>query len=305
MTQTVGIIGLGAVGSTIAYTLVTSNTCRRFVFYDLNISKAEGIAFDLIDTNHNVSVQVCDLENDAWTDLDIIVVAAGVKRSLNGSRLDLLDDNKRILESIFGVLKHSISYFTKVILVSNPVDIVTSITQKILSNAVPEKHIFGTGTLLDTYRLQSQLARQFYVKPSCIHVHVMGEHGDSQFVAWSQSHLGGTCLKDILSDSERLALEELVRSRAKSIIDRKGATTYGISTVVNDLVRAILTDERIIVPVSTYHPEPYRVCLSTLAVIGGDGIQSLLPLQLNSEEEYKCIQSAARLSTLLRKHDIM
>lgn len=293
----IGIIGCGSVGASIAFTLTLSNICSTLLLYDVNKMKAVGEAADLEDTN-KAKVHVVDTLEEMQI-ADVIIITAGVKRTHLKSRLDMLAENKAIFDDIANRL-YSVSPSCIFIVVSNPVDIMTRILQKALERRIHQNQIIGTGTLLDSHRLRLILAEKLDMSPQSIDAFVMGEHGDSQFVPWSLCRIGGVPLTKSFNNSEQQQrIEEEVRKRAYKIITHKGATYYGIATVVAHLCSAVLCNEKAVLPVSTYH-EDHDVCLSTMSIIGKQGVLKQMNIELNEIEKSKFLNSVTTLQTAMR-----
>ncbi len=291
--QKIAIIGAGAVGSTVAYTLVVKNLGSEILLVDINAEKVKGEVLDIGDGlsfSELEDVKVGSYKNTA--DADIIILTAGVAQKPGETRLDLVAKNKSIISSIFkeiGQIKSS----TIIVVVSNPVDIITYLAQEI--SGLPKGQVFGTGTGLDTARLHLNLAERFKTDSNQVEGFALGEHGDSEFIAWSTVSIGGKSVKDMLSEEERKNVEESVKKEAYEIINRKGATYYGIAMVVADIVEAILFNQNKIMPAS-HRLEDWNgvsgVCLGSPAIIGNTGVVKSWPVELNVEEKEKLKKSA-------------
>lgn len=291
--QKIAVIGAGAVGSTVAYTLMVKNLVSEIILVDINKEKAEGEVLDISD-----GVSFSETENvkmGSYKDVagaDIIILTAGVAQKPGETRLDLVAKNKNIAASIFkeiGPIKQS----AIVVVVSNPVDIITYLVQEI--SGLPKEQVFGTGMALDSARLRSNLAKYFNIESEQVEGFTIGEHGDSEFVAWSIVSIGGKMVKDMLSQEQMNNFEETVKKEAYEIINRKGATYYGIAMVVADVVEAILFNQNKIIPVS-YRLDNWNgvsnVCLGAPAVIGNLGVVKPWQIELNSAEKEKLQKSA-------------
>ncbi len=289
----IAIVGAGAVGSTVAYTLMIKNLASEIVLIDINTEKAKGEVMDMSDGLSFSETQEVKIGNyKDVADADIIILTAGVAQKPGETRLDLVAKNKSIVTSIFkeiGQIKSS----TIIVVVSNPVDIITYLVQEI-SN-LPKNQVFGTGMGLDSARLRSNLAKRFNIESEQVGGFVLGEHGDSEFVAWSTVSIGGKMVKDMLKEEEMNSIEETIKKEAYEIINRKGATYYGIAMVVADVVEAISFNQNKIIPVSSRLNNWNGVddiCLGTPAVIGNTGVVKLWPIELNSIEKEKLQKSA-------------
>lgn len=304
-TSKVGVIGAGNVGAAVANALVLLRKCVTVVLFDRTLSKAEGQAWD-IDDAIPLLWEMDVLPSNRYEDLadsDIIVITVGAPQKQGETRLDLLGKNADIIRSTIKELDR-VAPNAIVIIVSNPVDVLTRIA--IATSSRAENLIIGSGTVLDTARLRSQLGKQLHVNNKDIHVYVIGEHGDSEFTAWSSAFIGaipldefpmpeGTLLEQIKQD-----YTEFTRKRGYAIGERKGNTSYGVSTVVAQLVDAILRDEKEIFTVSVRADSGYQVgdevVLGLPSIIGQQGIERKLLLPRNAEEQCLLEKSAATLN---------
>ena len=221
MTRKVAIIGAGSVGSTAAYACLLRRVASTLIMVDSNVDRAVSEVSDLVDAAYlsKTIVKVGDLK-EAGT-CDIIVITAGAKQKPGETRLDLIDRNRQILNSV--ILGMDINPKAILLLVANPVDVLTTIAQQI-SN-LPKNQIIGSGTFLDTCRLRYELANILSLSPTCIHASVLGEHGDSQFIAWSCAHVAGIPLLDFkeIKSLDKKQLGSKVAKKAYSIIASKGS----------------------------------------------------------------------------------
>ena len=277
------IIGCGNVGMSYAYSLINQKcNVDELVLIDKNIEKAKGEAMDL---NHSIpySPNVINIKAGDYSDCanaDIVMLSAGANQEVGETRLDLIHKNDIIFKSIIElVMKNG---FNGIFLVAtNPVDAMSYITYK-YSGLNPNK-IIGTGTSLDTARLRYMLSRKFDINPKNVHAYVMGEHGDSEFVAWSTSLIGTISINNKLTKEEKLEISTQVRDSAYEIIKKKGNTSYGIGTCLVRITNAILNDENAIITVSTYDEE--ELYISIPCVISREGIREKLDINLSNEEE--------------------
>ncbi|MEH2012345.1 L-lactate dehydrogenase [Nostoc sp.] len=304
-TSKVGIIGAGNVGADVANALVLLRKCVTVVLFDRTLSKAEGQAWDIGDSIPLLQEMEIIPSNqyEDLADSDIIVVTVGVQQKQGQTRLDTLNDNAEIMRSTMKELDR-VAPNSIVLIVSNPVDILTRIA--IASSTRAENLIFGSGTVLDTARLRYQLGKRLNVALQDVHVYVIGEHGDSEFVVWSNAFIGGIPLTEFpIPQGEKLEqiqqeCTELTRKRAYSISERKGNTSYGISTVVCQLVDSILQDEKQIFPVSVRADSNYGVdsdiVLGLPCIISSIGIERQLVLPRNADEQRLLEESATKLN---------
>lgn len=296
------LIGTGMVGMSYAYAILNQNLCDELVLIDINKKKAEGEAMDL---NHGVAFSGGNMEIYAGEysdcrDADLIVLTAGLPQKERQSRLDLLKENRKIFESIL----HSVlqSGFCGIFLVAtNPVDIMTRIVYEI-SGFSPEK-VIGTGTALDTARLRYLLGEKFMIDPRNMHAYVMGEHGDSEFVPWSQAMMATKPIFDLCGETkgchfqELLELEE-VRMAAYKIIEAKKATYYGIGMAMARITKAIFGNEYSVLTVSAYLQGEYGesgIYIGIPCVVNRMGIQRIVELPLGGEEKQRLHSSCEML----------
>jgi L-lactate dehydrogenase len=296
----IAVVGAGAVGSTVAYTLMVKGLVSEIVLIDINEQKVQGEVLDIGDGLSFSKTQTIKIGNykDA-ADADIIILTAGVAQKPGETRLDLVAKNKSIITSIFKEIGQ-IKSTSIIVVVSNPVDIIAYLVQEI--SGLPHNQVFGTGMGLDTTRLRANLAKHFNIENEQIEGFVIGEHGDSEFVAWSTVSVGGKMIKDMLSPEEMNNIEENVKKESYEIIKKKGATYYGIAMVVADIVEALLFDQHKIIPIS-YRLDNWNgvsyVCIGAPAVIGGAGVIGAWKIELTPTEKEKFQKSAAIIKQYL------
>lgn len=290
MKNKVVLIGCGNVGMSYAYALLNQHTyVDELVLIDINKERIEGEAMDL---NHclayspsKVKVRVGDYSD--CRDARIVVIAAGSNQEVGETRMDLITKNSRIFKSIVTLTMEN--GFDGIFLVAtNPLDVMTYLTLK-YSN-LPPNRIIGSGTTLDTARLRYLISEKVHISPKDIEAYVIGEHGDSEFVSWSNASIALTNIDTFLTKEEQEKMETEVRNSAYEIIKRKGATYYGIGMCLVKITSAILEDQNIILPVSSYDKEN-DVCISTPAVVNKDGVKEKIYIPLNEEETEKLIDS--------------
>lgn len=294
------IVGTGMVGMSYAYSLLNQSICDELVLIDVNKERAVGEAMDL---NHglafaNSSMTIYAGEYGDCRDADIVVISAGVAQKPGETRLDLLKRNGAVFRSIIEPV--TASGFNGIFLVAtNPVDIMTRITC-VLSGFNPRR-VLGSGTALDTARLRYLLGDYLKADPRNVHAYVMGEHGDTEFVPWSQALLATRPILDLLESEgkeeykSRLdGIEEEVRTAAYKIIEAKKATYYGIGMALTRITKAILGDEHSVLTVSAMLRGEYGqrdVYTGVPCIINQNGVQRILPLSLTEEELEKLEQS--------------
>ena len=253
----VAIVGCGLVGSTTAFSLITQGICDEVIMIDINKERAYGEMLDLQDSieylNRNVKVRTGDYSDCG--DVDIIVITAGAPPKQGQSRLDTLEMSAKICKSIVEPIMES-GFDGIFIAISNPVDIIAHYIYKL--SGLPKNQVIGTGTAIDSARLQDYIAQLAKVDPRSVNAYSMGEHGDSQMVPWSAVMVAGKPFYDIIRDNPDLVgdvdLDNLVVKTAQEgweILNRKGTTYYGVATTAVGVIKAILHDENRIIPVST------------------------------------------------------
>jgi len=305
----IGIIGCGHVGATIAYTIMESEIFNEMVLIDVNDSKARGEAMDLGHCLPFLSpMHIYSDTYSALSDASIVVIAAGVNQKEGESRLDLLSKNvsifKNIVERITEVNRECI-----ILVVTNPVDILTYVTLK-LSGFDPSR-VIGSGTVLDTARLKYLVGRKLGVDARNVHSFIIGEHGDSELAVWSSANVSGIDLREYCEISEHATgitelygMFDYVKNSAYDIIRDKGATYYAIAQSTKKIIKAIISDENAILPVSTLvegHYDLHDICLSVPAVIGRDGVREVLDIPLNADEERRLKMSAETIAENIDK----
>lgn len=302
MNNKVVLIGCGNVGMAYAYALVNQKVyVDELVLIDINKDKAIGEAMDL---NHcqayspsRIKITVGDY--DDCKNAKIVVIAAGANSGPGESRMDLIYKNSKIFKTIVSdVMK---SGFNGIFIVAtNPLDIMTYLTLKY--SGLPKNKVIGSGTTLDTARLRFILSEKTGVCPKNIEAYVIGEHGDSEFVPWSNVNIAYRKISDILSDNELVEIEDEVRNSAYEIIERKGATAYGIGMCLVRITNAIIEDKNIILPVSSWDEEN-EICISTPAIVNKRGVKEKIFIPLNYIESKKIINSIKIIKDAISKVD--
>ena len=308
----ISVIGAGFVGATIANDLMIQGVASEIVLVDVNKQKAFGEALDIYQGAPFCSPAVVrpgeysDVENS-----DIVIITCGVARKPGMSRLDLAQVNVGILKD---VAKNVTPYAPNAIyiIVSNPVDVLTYVFHKV--SGIPEKQIIGSGTILDTSRLQSELARRFCISPKNVHAHIYGEHGDSAFVPWSLVTIANNNINNFLAgspDKDRIEwndnydeVEEFVKKSGGTVIANKGATYFAVAMSVCHICKCIFNDAGTALSVSTLMHGEYGVedvCLSTLAIVDRDGVRGKILNPLTEEEVAKLQKSADNLKAVINQ----
>jgi L-lactate dehydrogenase len=294
------------VGSTAAYALVMSGVGREIVLVDLNRARAEAEANDLhhaVPFANPLTVVAGDYPDLAGA--QVVVIAGGVAQKPGETRLQLLQRNAEVFRQIVpSVLRHAPD--AVLLVVTNPVDVMTHLAAHFAAEfAVPPTRVIGSGTTLDTARFRALLGRHFGVDPHHVHAYVLGEHGDSEVLAWSQATIAGLSLDEFskvhgkpLADAERKQIDENVRRAAYHIIAGKGATYYGIGSAVARIVDVLLHDQRAILTIcARIHgiPDCEGVTLALPHLVGGQGALATIPLPLDASEREGLRRSAAIL----------
>ncbi|QDS68908.1 hypothetical protein FKW77_008063 [Venturia effusa] len=306
LTSHIAILGAGSVGSAIAYALILNPIAGDILLVDPQEEMRDAQVKDLSDATFHGSTE-CRIRAGTHKEAgqcDIVVITAGAKQKKGESRTDLIGRNQKILKSAINDMK-PFKEDAVLLLVANPVDILTFFAQKY--SGLPRTQVLGTGTFLDSSRLRGFLAKEADVSASSIDAFVLGEHGESQFVAWSIATIAGVPISTALPDNKlnRQAIADATRDKAASIIDTKGATNYGIGAVTSSICKSILHDHRNIRPVSHF-VESLNVCISVLTVLGRKGIVRNLPVHLSEEEQEKLQKSAKSLRNIIddaEKHE--
>lgn len=294
----IAIIGAGFVGSTTAYALLLKSIAAEIILVDVNEVRCRGEILDLSDAlsfDGTSKIRLGNAQDAAQA--DIIVIAAGKPQEPNEDRRKLLQANKPTFDAIFTTIK-PINPQAIIIIVTNPLDLMTYYAQSLAG--LPRNQIFGSGTFLDTLRLHSIIAEKTGVASSSVDAYILGEHGDSQFAAWSSAQIAGIPIADYpdIQPKDLDAMAESVKNKAYEIIACKGSTYFGIATSVARMCEAIIFDQKLVMPLSVYN-EKYDMCISLPAILGENGIEKILPIPLDNDEQKKLIDSAQQLRKLL------
>lgn len=306
----IGVVGTGLVGSTAAYALVTRGVGRELVLVDRNTDRARAEADDIshaVPFEHPLAVRAGD-----YADLRgsrVVILSAGVGQRPGETRLELLARNAAVFaEVVPQVVRHAVE--AVIVVATNPVDVMTHLAAHyaVQSGAAPGR-VLGSGTTLDTARFRSLLGGHCGVDPHHVHAYVVGEHGDSEVLTWSQAMVGGTPIEDFaaaqkrpLTEEVRAQIDQQVRRAAYSIIQGKGATYYGIGSALARIVDVILHDQRAIwtvcSPMSEIQGVP-GVTLSLPQLVGGAGVIGTLPLPLDATEQEQLRASAKTIRSAI------
>ena len=304
--QKVVLVGDGAVGSSYAFAMAQQGIAEEFAIVDIIKKRTEGDALDLEDaTAFTAPKSIYSADYDTCKDADLVVITAGAPQKPGETRLQLVDKNLKIIKSVVEPIVKS--GFDGIFLVAaNPVDILTYAVQKF--SGFPKNKVVGSGTSLDSARLRVALAKKFHVDPRDVSANIMAEHGDSEFAAYSSATIGGKPLLDMakeqgVSEDELLKIEDEVRNKAYEIINRKGATFYGVATALMRISRAILRDENSVLPVGAPLNGEYGlqdIYIGTPAVVNASGISRVVEVPLNDREKKAMAASAAELAKVAK-----
>lgn len=309
------IVGVGSVGATIAYTLTHKSIASEIVLIDINKEKVAGEVMDIKQgTCFRSPISVTGGEYEDAAGSDIVIITSGMARKPGQTRLELTQTNVNIIKSITPNLVKAAPNALYII-VSNPVDILTYVFTKI--SGLPEKQILGSGTMLDTARLRCGLSEHFNIAQNNIHAYVFGEHGDTSFVPWTGAYISGLSVdeyyKYLLSQGtdieplDKEKMEEYVRKSGGQIIANKGATFYAVATAVVKLCELITASSDSVTTVSSMMHGEYGiedVCISTLTVIGPNGVKGKAPLRMNESEVMKLRASADALKAIIAQLEL-
>ena len=311
MKKKVTIIGAGAVGATTAFALLTRGAATEVVLIDINTEKALGEAMDI--KQATPFIDNCDIYAGSYEDAvgsDVVVITSGIGRKPGQTRLELVQTNVGIIKSIAADI---VRYAPNAIyvLVANPVDVLTYAFQKF--TGLPKNQVFGTGTVLDTIRLRTRLAEIYNVNKQQVHANVLGEHGDTSFVAWSSATIAGVPLTEyrdavvtpsiIHTEYTHDEIENYVRKSGGKIISRKGCTVYGIGMTSTHIIKTLSGDSETALTVSSLHEGEYGikdVCLSSLSLVDNNGVRSIIEQKLSDDELAKMHASAKALSEVIK-----
>ena len=308
----ISIIGAGFVGSTTAFALMTGGLASEIVIVDINKDKAEGEAMDL---SHGASfvrpIEITSGEYADTKDSDIVIITAGIGQKPGETRLDCITKNLKVFKSIVPeVVKYSPNSI--LLVVSNPVDILTYITYKL--SGFPSHRVIGSGTVLDTSRFKYLLSQHFEIDARNIHTYIMGEHGDSEIATWSLTSIAGMnvdeycdiCLKNCGGELKDNIYEE-VKEAAYKVIEKKGATYYAVALAIKRIVEAILRNENSILTVSSLLKGEFgidEVYMGVPTILGRDGVKKILQVTLNAEESKQLIDSSKVLKSVIKDSNI-
>ncbi len=308
----IAIIGCGFVGSSCAFALMQSGLCNEIVLIDSSYARAQGEALDL---NHGMTfaqpITIYAGTYDDIQDAAMVIITAGAAQEPGETRLDLIHKNVGILSSIIPQMDTD-NFKGILLIVSNPVDILTHVALQL--SGLPAHRVIGSGTVLDSARFKYILGEHLGVDPRNVHARIIGEHGDSEIAVWSSATVSGLPIHDFCElrghfeheeAMERIA--EDVKNAAYEIIEKKRATYYGIAMAVKRICEAVLRDEKSVLPVSHYQDGSQGitdVVLSMPALVGAEGIECAVPLELSDAEAAALRRSADTLRSIMDSLDV-
>ena len=306
--QKIGIIGAGSVGATIAYACMVRGVGKHISLFDVAKAKLHA---EVLDLNHGLMF-VPEAQLDGSDDIEVlkgsdtVVITAGAKQKPGQTRIDLAETNaaicRKLIPEIVRVAPDAI-----VLMVTNPVDVLTYVALKI--SGFESRRVLGSGTVLDSSRFRFLVAQHCQVAVQNVHAYIAGEHGDSEIPLWSSASIGNVPLDqwiypNRLTAAQRTAIFENVRTSADQVIAGKGATNYAIGLAVSSILQAILWDEGRVLPVSS-HLTKYRglddVCLSMPAIVNRRGVEYALPVPMSAEEDEGLRKSAKAIRNVVQK----
>jgi L-lactate dehydrogenase len=308
-TSKIAIIGAGSVGATIAYACLIRGVAKHVVLYDVNRAKVDA---EVLDLNHGLQfVPMATVEGSddlgICGDADIVVITAGAKQKPGQSRMELATANAAICQKLIPQILH-VAPAATLLLVTNPVDVITYVAQKI--SGLPTRRVFGSGTVLDSSRFRYLIAERCSVAVQNVHAYIAGEHGDSEIPLWSSASIANISLHEWavaghgkLSVRDRTDIFQNVKTAAEQIIKGKGATNYAIGLATAKILEAVLHNENRILPVSsllTHYRDISDVCLSVPSIVNRSGVEITLPVPLNPNELAGLQNSAETVKAAIR-----
>ncbi|KAL5344864.1 hypothetical protein ACLOAV_010261 [Pseudogymnoascus australis] len=297
----IAIVGVGQVGAAAAYALILGSVASELLLVDVKVDLRDGQVRDLSDVaySRNSGTRVRAATHHEAGQCDIVVITAGSKYSIGQTRIEHMYRNIATIRSAVKAMKPFRSD-TILLVVANPVDLLTSLAQEL--SGLPTSQVLGSGTFLDSVRLRGLLAAKAGVAANSIDLYVLGVHGDSQVVAWSTATIGGVPIdKSLLPNTfNRAELANECKHRSQSIIQAKGATPFGIGSIVSSICSSILLDKRNVRPISHFQLE-FSCCFSLPVVLGRKGIMRTIQMPLNSDENADIAKSAKTLRSIIEQ----
>lgn len=293
------IVGTGNVGASIAFALINQRTAvNEIVLTDILAKDAEGEAMDLRDALA-VAPSYIKISNGTYKDAkdcDVVVIAAGAHQQPGMTRMELLEKNINVLKGMVDQIMAS-GFNGIFLVVTNPLDVLTYYTYRF--SGLPSERVIGSGTVLDSARLRSRIASYLNINPKSVHAHQIGEHGDTELTLWSLADVGGQKVTELLDKKTREGISEYVKNEAYDIIEKKGATYYGIATCVAQILNSILNDEMRVLSVSSYDHFS-DTCFGFPSIVGRRGIVRRLDLKLSEHEGIELQKSINALKKAIK-----
>ena len=301
------MIGCGFVGSASVFALMQSGLFTEIALIDADKNKAEGEAMDI---SHGIPfaspMKIYAGDYDDVADAAIVIISAGAGQKPGETRLDLVNKNVAIFKSIIQEITKR-DFGGILLVVANPVDILTQVAIKL--SGLPEERVIGSGTVLDSARLRSKLGQHLSVDSRSVHAFIVGEHGDSEVVAWSSANVSGVPLSDMCEmrghynhKENTKEIADAVKNSAYEIIEKKGATFYAVALAIRRIAEALIRDEHSLLTVSGYCSGAYEiedVCIGLPMILGRDGIENIVEIPLNQLEKDNLHESANALKKIL------
>ena len=293
------IVGTGNVGASIAFAIINQRTAvNEIVLTDIIAKDAEGEAMDLRDALA-VAPSYVKVSNGTYKDAkdcDVVIITAGAAQKPGETRMELLAKNVNILKGMVEQIMDS-GFNGIFLIVTNPMDVLTYYTMKF--SGLPSEKVIGSGTVLDSARLRSRIASYLHINPKSVHAYQIGEHGDTELTLWSLADIGGQKVTDFLAKDLRNDISDFVKNEAYDIIDKKGATYYGIATCVVDILNCIFNDELRVLPVSSY--DHYSdTSFGFPSIVGREGIVRRLDLKISEHEGIELQKSINALKKAIK-----
>lgn len=307
----ISVIGAGFVGSTTAYTLFLSGLVSEIVLIDINKNKAEG---DAMDMNHGISfvspVRIISGDYEQIKGSDMVIITAGANQEPGETRVNLLKRNMNVFKNIIDQILKYCHDDTILLVVTNPVDILTYITYKL--SGFSKRNVIGSGTVLDTARLKYLIGEHTNIDSRNVHTYIIGEHGDSEVATWSMTSIAGVgidkyceisgkCDKQLMFEKD---FYEKTKNAAYEIINRKGATYYAVALAVRRIVECIIGNENSILTVSSYFNGEYGIndiCLSAPTIVNSSGADKILEIPFSDEEINNLRKSAEMMKDIIKQ----
>ncbi len=293
------IVGTGNVGASIAFALINQRTAvNEIILTDIIAKDAEGEAMDLRDALAAAPsyVKISSGTYKDAKDCDIVVITAGAAQKPGESRMDLLNKNANILKGMIEQIMDS-GFDGIFLVVTNPMDVMTYLTMKY--SGLPAERVIGSGTVLDSARLRVRIANYLNINPKSVHAHQIGEHGDTELTLWSLADVGGQKITEVLPLVVRKDISDFVKNEAYDIIDKKGATYYGIATCVAQIINCVLNDEMRVLAVSSYDHFS-DTSFGFPSVVGRKGVIRRLDLKLSEHEGVELQKSINSLKKAIK-----